>query len=124
MDSQDQSRKHPLYKSFYFALRGIAGFARTERNLRIHLCAAVMALTFGWFLEISSIEWLFILAAIAGTISLELVNTAIERTVDLATNEIHPLAKQAKDIAAGAVLIYAMFSVAVGLIIFLPKLGL
>ena len=60
-------------------------------------------------------EWLFILVAIVGTITLELVNSAIERVVDLVTTEYHPLAKQAKDIAAGAVFVYAIFSVIVGI---------
>jgi undecaprenol kinase len=63
-----------------------------------------------------------VLFAIGGMLSLELMNTAVERVVDLATKDYHPLAKQAKDIAAGAVFIYAALSVIIGAIIFLPKI--
>ena len=73
------------------------------------------------FFSLNWLEWLFILVAIVGTITLELVNSAIERVVDLVTTEYHPLAQQAKDIAAGAVFLYAIFSIIVGIIIFLPK---
>jgi len=65
---------------------------------------------------------MFISFAICGVLALELVNTAVERVVDLVTKEFHPLAKQAKDIAAGAVLLYAILSVVIGCIIFLPKM--
>ncbi len=72
--------------------------------------------------HLSAIEWMFISFAICGVLALELVNTAIERVVDLVTKDIHPLAKQAKDVAAGAVLLYAILSVIIGCIIFLPKI--
>jgi undecaprenol kinase len=68
------------------------------------------------------VEWLFVIFAIGGMFALELLNTAIERLVDLVTMEYHPLAKQAKDIAAGAVFLYAIFSVIVGFIIFIPRI--
>lgn len=115
-------KRHNLIQSFICAFQGIGGAIKSERNIKIHLAAAAGALFFGWYFSVSRIEWLFLLAAIFGTITLEMVNSAIERTVDLITGEIHPLAKQAKDIAAGAVLVYALFSVLTGLIIFVPKL--
>jgi len=65
---------------------------------------------------------MFISCAICGVLALELVNTAVERVVDLVTKEFQPLAKQAKDVAAGAVLLYAILSVVIGCIIFLPKM--
>lgn len=124
MGSREKAKpKYPLMKSFSFACQGILESVRTERNIQIHVVLTVVIITFGWYFSLNGMEWLFILAAIAGTIALELVNSAIERVVDLVTDQIHPLAKQAKDIAAGAVFIYAIFSVIVGLIIFLPKIG-
>lgn len=125
MGSREKAKpKYPLMKSFSFACQGILESVRTERNIQIHVVLTVVIIIFGWYFSLNGMEWLFILAAIAGTIALELVNSAIERVVDLVTDQIHPLAKQAKDIAAGAVFIYAIFSVIVGLVIFLPKIGM
>ncbi|RHW41023.1 diacylglycerol kinase family protein [Neobacillus notoginsengisoli] len=112
-----------LIKSFGYAIAGIAVAVKTERNLKIHLVFATIAIGFSFFFSISKTEWLFILFLIGGMISLELLNTAIERAVNLVTEEVHPLAKQAKDIAAGAVFIFACLSVVTGLIIFLPRLA-
>lgn len=114
-------RKNPLLKSFYCASQGILEALKTERNIQIHSMATVAVILAGLFFSLNWIEWLFILVAVVGTITLELVNSSIERVVDLVTKEYHPLAKQAKDIAAGAVFLYAIFSVIVGIIIFLPK---
>lgn len=66
-------------------------------------------------------EWFIVLILIGGMLSLELVNAAIERVVDLTTTEWHPLAKQAKDLSAGAVLIYAIVSALIGMLLFIPK---
>lgn len=115
-------RKNPLLKSFYCASQGILEALKTERNIQIHSMATVAVILAGLFFSLNWIEWLFILVAVVGTITLELVNSSIERVVDLVTKEYHPLAKQAKDIAAGAVFLYAIFSVIVGIIIFLPKM--
>ena len=109
-------------KSFVFAFKGIIHTIQQERNMKIHLVAALLVIILGLNIHLSAIEWMFIFFAIGGVLSLELVNTAIERTVDLVTKEFHPLAKQAKDIAAGAVLIYALISIIIGCIIFLPKI--
>ncbi|HJV17581.1 MAG TPA: diacylglycerol kinase family protein [Bacillales bacterium] len=112
----------PLWKSFSFAIAGIQNAILNERNIRIHLFISALVIFFSISFSITKVEWLFVLIAIGGMISLELINTAIERLVDLVTLEFHPLAKQAKDLAAGAVFIYAIFSVIVGIIIFAPKL--
>ena len=101
---------------------GIIQAVKSERNMKIHVVIALIVIGFGFYFSLSGIEWLFILLAISGTITLEMVNSSIERAVDLATDQIHPLAKEAKDFAAGAVLIYAIFSVIIGIIIFLPKI--
>ncbi|CEG27903.1 diacylglycerol kinase family protein [Bacillus sp. B-jedd] len=112
-----------LIKSFGYAIAGIAEAARKERNLRIHLIIGTAVIALAFFFSITATEWLFILFAIGGMISLELMNSAIERAVDLSTEEFHPLAKQAKDMAAGAVLVFACLSVIIGLIIFWPRLA-
>lgn len=121
MDYQGK-RKNSLRKSFYCAASGIVEALKTERNIQIHSVMTIVVIGAGFVFSLTWMEWLFILLSIVGTITLELVNSAIERVVDLITVEYHPLAKQAKDIAAGAVFLYAIFSVIVGLIIFLPKM--
>lgn len=93
-----------------------------EKNFQIHLVVAVLVILSGLIFKLNQLEWLFIVIAIFGVLALELVNSAIERVVDLTTSEIKPLAKQAKDIAAAAVLVYAIMSVIIGIFIFGPKL--
>jgi undecaprenol kinase len=118
MDLQDKN--FTLWKSFYFALTGIKTALQTERNMRIHLLVSIIVIGCSIFFSINKWEWLFVIFAIGGIFSLELMNSAIERVVDLITVEYHPLAKQAKDLAAGAVFIYAVIAVVIGIIIFLP----
>ncbi|MCM3705191.1 MULTISPECIES: diacylglycerol kinase family protein [Cytobacillus] len=115
-------RKHNVLKSFVFAFSGIRTALLNERNLQIHLAVSLAVMFFGIYFGISRVEWIIILMAIGGMLSLELLNTAIERAVDLATEDYHPLAKQAKDVAAGAVLVFAIISVIIGGAIFLPKI--
>jgi undecaprenol kinase len=95
---------------------------RTERNLKIHFTVAVLVITAGALLKISALEWAIIMLTIGAVFVTEMINTAIEYTVDLASPEKHDLARKAKDVSAGAVLIIAASSVIIGLIIFLPKL--
>ena len=109
-------------KSFVYAFAGIASAVRGERNMRIHLLAAVAAVSLGAWLGISACEWAAVVICCALVMSLECLNTAIEAAVDLASPDIHPLAKKAKDCAAGAVLIAAIGSAVVGCIVFAPKL--
>ncbi|WP_428909166.1 diacylglycerol kinase family protein [Niallia sp. Krafla_26] len=120
-DLRDKKSKGVLY-SFKYALEGILHGVISERNLKIHTVIAVIVILFGFLFKISSTEWMFIVIAIGGVYSLELMNTAIERIVDHVSPQYHPLAKQAKDVAAGAVLIYACMSVIIGCIIFIPKI--
>lgn len=111
-----------LFRSFQHAIRGIQAAILSERNMKIHLIVAAIVIGISFFFKLSVGEWLFVLFAIGGVIALELINTAIERVVDLVTDEYHLLAKEAKDMAAGAVMVYATLSVIVGLVIFLPKI--
>lgn len=118
-----QPKKEPLYKSFGYAFEGIFSGIRKERNMKIHCVAAIGVTAAGILFHISALEWCICLVLFGMIMALELVNTAVEAVVDLVTEEKRPLAKLAKDTAAGAVLIAALMAAAAGLIIFLPKLS-
>ena len=107
-------------RSFGYAFEGIIT-AGKEQNLKSHIVSAIIVILASYLTGLSRMEWYIVLLLIALMFALEMMNTAIERVVDLASPEIHPLAKQAKDIAAGAVLVFALFSAIIGLLIFLPK---
>ncbi|WP_018661440.1 diacylglycerol kinase family protein [Heyndrickxia acidiproducens] len=116
-------RKIPKYRTpFPPAWAGLRNTVKSERNFRFHLFAAGCALGLGFALSLSKYEWIAVLFSIFIVLALELVNTAIERAVDLAEDKFHPLAMQAKDAAAAAVLMAAVLAVVVGCIVFLPKL--
>ena len=118
-----KEKKDPLYQSFGYAFQGIFTCARKERNMKIHCVAAVFVVIAGVILKISAIEWCICLALFGLVMALEHVNTAVEAVVDMVTEEYHPLAKVAKDTAAGAVLIAAIMAAIAGCIIFLPKIA-
>lgn len=119
---KDRQRKESLYKSFGYAFQGIGNTILHERNMQIHCVVATLVVIFGFILHISLLEWMICLLLFAIVMSLELVNTAMEAVVDLTTKERKPLAKKAKDAAAGAVLISAIIAAILGGIIFFPKL--
>lgn len=121
-DLNGKKKRKGLHYSFKYAIEGIIQGVVSERNLKIHSVVALFVIIFGWLFDIHPYEWMFVFLAIGGVYSLELMNTAIERIVDLVSPQYHPLAKQAKDAAAGAVLIFALVSVIIGCIIFIPKL--
>lgn len=109
--------------SFRFAFQGIADLLRTQANSRFHLLAAVAVIAAGFWLHVSAGEWLALIICITLVISLEALNTALEYLTDLVSPDYHPLAGKAKDAAAGAVLLAAFGSLAVGLLVFLPKIA-
>ena len=111
-----------LLSSFRYAFEGIAYLFRTQRNAQIHGSVSIIIVLFGVVFQISQAEWLAIVLAIMIVICAEGANTAIEAVVDLASPSYHPLAKIAKDVAAGTVLLAAIGAVVVGVIIFLPRL--
>ena len=117
-----QPKKEPLYKSFGYAFEGIFAGIRKERNMKIHCVAVIGVTAAGIVFHISALEWCICLVLFGMIMALELVNIGIEAVVDLGTEEKRPLAKLAKDTAAGAVLIAALMAAAAGLMIFLPKL--
>lgn len=110
-----------FFKSLSYAFQGL-GMLLQENNFRIHLLIFGFGLLFGWFFDISVTEWLFVILGNGLAIASEGFNSAIEAVVDLASPDFHPLAKKAKDIAAGSVWITAMASMICHIIIFLPKI--
>jgi undecaprenol kinase len=105
-----------------YAAQGFLYVVKHEQNMQIHLVISIIILVAAYLLQLPQVHWLILLLVIAGMFSLEIMNTAIERTVDLVTEDFHPLAKRAKDIAAAAVFVYCLFAVVIGFILFIPAL--
>ncbi|WP_100372394.1 diacylglycerol kinase family protein [Bacillus sp. FJAT-45037] len=122
MGLQDRNKRgfSRLLRSFGYASEGLKHVFFYEQNMQIHISLSVVVVLLGAWLDVSRIEWLIILLVISGIFSLEIMNTAIERTVDLVTEEYHPIAKRAKDVAASAVFVYSVFAVIIGLVLFIP----
>ena len=121
MDSQDkkkQSEFRRLKRSFSYAFQGIKYVMKHERNMQIHVIIAVLVLSLAIILSIPKGEMVLLLIVIGIVFSLETMNTAIERLVDLVTEDYHPLAKLAKDLSAAAVTIFVMIAVIIGIVIF------
>ena len=108
--------------SFEHAVRGVAVALRSEVHLQFHAAATVAVLALGWWLGLQSTEWALVALAVGGVWTAELLNTAVEALTDLASPGYHPLAGKAKDVAAGAVLLAALAALAVGGLVFGPKL--
>ena len=115
--SSSPKKANTLIESFGYAWQGIARASR-ERNFRIHCVVAVAAFTLCAVLRVEPWGWVVVAIAVGLVLSSECINTALESVVDLASPEIHPLAKTAKDCAAGSVLILAMMAVVVGCVVF------
>ncbi|AOK89075.1 diacylglycerol kinase family protein [Paenibacillus sp. SEL3] len=111
-------RRQPWRMTFRYAAEGVMYALRTQVNMRIHVAVALLVIVAGLTLHISRLDWLFVCVAIAIVIVAELFNTAVEAAVDLISPDIHPLAKAAKDTAAGAVLLAAVFAVIIGIFVF------
>jgi|LSQX01.3.fsa_nt_gb diacylglycerol kinase len=117
----DGKKVYSMKKSFLNAVAGIVYCVKTQRNIPVIFSFALLVLLFSWWFKISTVELLFVLTAIFLVIITEVINTAIERAIDLASEEYHTLARISKDAAAGAVLIAVIYSILCGLIIFLPR---
>lgn len=114
-------RSRSLLWSFNYAIEGIVYALKTQRNMRLHLLAAVVVLVAALALRITRFELIALLFAIAFVLVTELLNTALEAAVDVGTEHFDPVAKAAKDAAAGAVLIASVNAVAVGYIVFFDR---
>jgi undecaprenol kinase len=110
------------YRSFTAAFRGLVWLIRSERHFQVHLAAAALAILLGFALGLNLVEWAVLLITIGLVLVAEAINTAIEYAIDLTVQQIHPLARTAKDVGAAAVLVAAAISVLIGCFLFLPKL--
>ena len=116
--SSPNNRAPSLFESFNYAFEGIIHVLRTQRNLRIHFVVAVLVLVAALAFGVDKLELIALLLAIAFVFITEMVNSAIEQAIDVATTTFDPLAKLAKDVAAGAVLIATVNAVAIGYLVF------
>lgn len=125
--SKNKKKKFSLKRfifSFGYAFRGILTVYKTEQNIFVHTIATLIVIALSIYLKISRIEACIIAIVVGMVIAFEILNTALEYTVDMSMPSIHPLAKMAKDAASGAVLVSAITSLIVGGIVFIPKIML
>ena len=123
-NSKNRWKNRELMSSLDFAVSGLITAFKEERNMRKHAVSAILVILAGLVFQVSVTEWLFLLLSISLVIAFEIVNSAIENVVDLASDyHFSMLAKNAKDMAAGAVLFVSGFALLAGLIIFVPKIG-
>ena len=111
-----------LCNSFKYAVNGIKSAYKTEQNLLVHTFVAILVVAIGIIIRLSFLEFAIVCAMIGFVLTAEMVNTAIEYTIDMAMPSIHPLAKMAKDVSSGAVLFAAIFSAIVGCLIYIPRI--
>ena len=109
-------------RSVRFALRGVATMLRSQHNAWLHAAATVGVTVLGFACGLSRAEWCWVVLAVVAVWTAEALNTAIEFLTDVASPDYHPVAGQAKDVAAGAVLITAVGAVAIALLVFGPHL--
>ena len=122
-NSKNRWKNRELMSSLDFAVSGLITTFKEERNMRKHAVSAILVILAGLVFQVSVTEWLFLLLSISLVIAFEIVNSAIENVVDLASDyHFSMLAKNAKDMAAGAVLFVSGFALLTGLIIFVPKI--
>ena len=111
-----------FFNALLFALQGIKQFFSRDRSGQIQMVIGITAIILGFTVSLTPFQWLLVLFCIGLVISLEMINSAIERFCDLVTTEFHPGIKIIKDVAAGAVLVASITSLIIGLIIFIPAL--
>jgi len=109
--------------SFKYAFEGLFYVLRTQKHMRFHFMAAILALIVGMWAGLSKLEVLFLFFTISLVLVAEMLNTCLEAMIDMVTDEFHPLAKITKDVAAGGVMIASINAIVVGVMLFLPKVG-
>ena len=115
-------RSRNIVDSFNHAIDGIVYAVKTQRNIKVHLIIGMLVLILAMILNVTRLELLILLLTIGLVIGVEMVNTAVEEVVNLAHEGIHPLARIAKNVAAGAVLICSVMAAAVGYIVLFERL--
>jgi diacylglycerol kinase len=121
--NKDKGTRLERYKkSFFHAIDGIVYATKEEHNMIIIIVCAILAIFAGILFKISSTEWLFVILVIGMVVAAELINTAIEATIDLITLKNHPLAKIAKDTASSATLVFSIVAFIGAILLFVPKL--
>lgn len=116
-------RSRNLLESFNYAIQGVVYALRGQRNMKIHVLTGILVLILASVLNVSRMELIVLFLVVGMVIIAELFNTAVEEVVNLVTEEYHPLAAAAKNVAAGAVLVSAVVSVFVGYLIFIDELA-
>ncbi|NER16758.1 diacylglycerol kinase [Spongiivirga citrea] len=122
MSNKDQKTYSKRFLGIQYALKGVFLLFKTERNFQIQFTIAIIMTGAGFCFKISTTEWLFQIIAISMVLSCEAMNTAFEKLADFIMPDHHDKIGQAKDIAAAAVFLTAIFAGVIGLIIYLPKL--
>jgi diacylglycerol kinase len=125
MESQKEQkawREVKYSQKFLNAFRGIYIVWKTTRLISVHILFTLLVIIFGFYFNVSGIEWVALVFAIGFVFVSEAFNTAIEIDIDLTSPEYHPYARDTKDVAAAAVLLSVFVSIIIGLIIFLPKI--
>ncbi len=110
-------------ESFRYAFQGVAYMLRTQHNAWIHATISILVIAAGFAFGVSAAEWCWLILAMASVWTAESFNTALELITDIASPEQRPAAGRAKDVAAGAVLLCAVGALAIGLIVFVPRLA-
>lgn len=116
-------KRRTIIDSFNYAVSGIITSLKTEKNMKVHYIIAIITIILSLFFDFTRIEFLILLFAISLVVVAEMINTALERVVDLITEDFHPLARMVKDVAAGAVLVAAINSIIVGYLLFFDRLN-
>lgn len=122
MQNNRKSSLSQFFASFKYAFNGIAKSFLIESKIRFHSLAAAVVIIAGFILDITYTEWALLVFAIGMVFTAEMINTGIEKIVDLVSPQKHPLAGLIKDLAAGAVLISAITAAIIGLLVFVPKI--
>lgn len=125
LESRESRKKLGFYrflKSFSYSFDGLKYAVKNEQSVTVMAILTIVGIALGFILQISIVEWFFIVFVIGVILATELINTSIEATIDLVSPEFHPLAKVAKDTASAAVFIYSVVSVILACLIFVPKI--
>ena len=121
-DVSTKTRPHSLLTSFNYAIEGVIHVLRRERNMRVHFALATVILVLAFAYDVTKVELMILLVAISFVLIAEMVNTAVEEMIDVATTGYDPRAKIAKDVAAGAVLVASVVAATIGYLVFVDRI--